>query len=201
MADLRRQLGQDSSNSSKPPSSDGLKKKPRIPGSLRGRSGKTSGGQTGHEGGTLRQVADPDRAVRHEACACGHCGSSLDPKSATGIEKRQVFDLAERPLMVTEHQASIYRCETLPRRDQGGVSRWRGLGRPIWRAHQGGGGLSQYPATHPRGSDRASAERSLRRAADLSGQHRRLGRKEGARAAAGLRVHRRARGRGEGSPS
>ena len=32
-------------------------------------------------------------------------------KSATGIEKRQVFDLAERPLMVTEHQASIYRCE------------------------------------------------------------------------------------------
>ena len=111
MADLRRQLGQDSSNSSKPPSSDGLKKKPRLPGSLRGRSGKTSGGQTGHEGGTLLQVADPDRAVRHEACACGHCGSPLDPKSATGIEKRQVFDLAERPLMVTEHQASIYRCE------------------------------------------------------------------------------------------
>src|SRR5271166_653114 len=111
VADLRRQLGQDSSNSSKPPSSDGLKKKPRIPGSLRGRSGKASGGQTGHEGGTLLQVADPDRAVRHEACACGHCGSSLDPRWATGIEKRQVFDLAERPLMVTEHQASIYRCE------------------------------------------------------------------------------------------
>jgi transposase len=36
VADLRRQLGQDSSNSSKPPSSDGLKKKPRIAGSLRG---------------------------------------------------------------------------------------------------------------------------------------------------------------------
>jgi transposase len=111
VADLRRQLGQDSSNSSKPPSSDGLKKKPRVPGSLRGRSGKASGGQTGHEGGTLRQVADPDRVVRHEACACGHCGSPLDPKSATGIEKRQVFDLPERPLLVTEHQASIYRCE------------------------------------------------------------------------------------------
>src|SRR5271169_4852153 len=111
VADLRRQLGQDSSNSSKPPSSDGLKKKPRIPGSLRGRSGKASGGQTGHEGGTLRQVADPDRVVRHAACACGHCGWPLDPKSAKGLEKRQVFDLAERPLMVTEHQASIYRCE------------------------------------------------------------------------------------------
>jgi transposase len=111
VADLLRQLGQDSSTSSKPPSSDGLKKKPRLPGSLRGRSGKASGGQTGHAGGTLRQVADPDCVVRHEACACGHCGWPLDPKSARGIEKRQVFDLVERPLMVTEHQASIYRCE------------------------------------------------------------------------------------------
>ena len=110
VAELRRRLGLDSSNSSKPPSSDGLSKKPRIAGSLRGRSGKPSGGQKGHEGGTLRQVADPDAVIRHEACACGHCGSSLEAKSATGIEKRQVFDLPERPLVVTEHQATIYRC-------------------------------------------------------------------------------------------
>src|SRR5580692_4458920 len=110
VAELRRRLGLDSSNSSKPPSSDGLKKKPRIAGSLRGRSGKPSGGQKGHQGGTLRQVTDPDAVVRHEACACGYCGSSLDAKSATGIEKRQVFDIPERPLVVTEHQATIYRC-------------------------------------------------------------------------------------------
>ncbi len=110
VADLRRQLGQDSSNSSKPPASDGLKKKPRIAGSLRGGSGKTSGGQTGHKGGTLRQVADPDHVVRHEACVCGHCHSPLEWTSAIGSEKRQVFDIAERPLLVTEHQATIYRC-------------------------------------------------------------------------------------------
>jgi transposase len=110
VADLRRQLGRDSSNSSKPPSSDGLKKKPRIVGSLRGRSGKASGGQKGHRGGTLRQVADPDHVVRSEASSCCHCGSPLDPKSATGVEKRQVFDLPERPLVVTEHQAAIHRC-------------------------------------------------------------------------------------------
>jgi transposase len=110
VGDLRRRLGLDSSNSSKPPSSDGLGKKPRIAGSLRGRSGKPSGGQKGHQGGTLRQVADPDDVVRHKACACGHCGSSLDAKAAIGIEKRQVFDIPERPLLVTEHQATIYRC-------------------------------------------------------------------------------------------
>jgi transposase len=111
VVELRRQLGQDSSNSSKPPSSDGLRKKSRNAGSLRGVSGKASGGQKGHKGGTLRQVADPDRVVRHAACACGHCGASLDPKSATGVEKRQAFDLHERPLVIREHQASIYRCE------------------------------------------------------------------------------------------
>ncbi|MGO9772156.1 MAG: IS66 family transposase [Roseiarcus sp.] len=110
VADLRRQLGRDSSNSSQPPSSDGLRKKPRIGGSLRGRSGKTSGGQTGHKGGTLRQVADPDHVVGRVACACGHCGSPLEAGSAIGVEKRQVFDLPERPLRVTEHQAAIYRC-------------------------------------------------------------------------------------------
>jgi len=87
-----------------------LKKKPRIAGSLRGRSGKASGGQKGHKGGTLRQVSDPDHVVGHEASACRHCGSSFAAKSAVGVEKRQVFDLPERPLVVTEHQASIYCC-------------------------------------------------------------------------------------------
>ena len=59
----------------------------------------------------LRQVAKPDFVVRHTACVCGHCRSPLDPNSAMSVEKRQVFDLPERLLQITEHQASIHRCE------------------------------------------------------------------------------------------
>jgi transposase len=111
LAELRRRLGLNSTNSSKPPSSDGLKKKQRLARSLRGRSGKKSGGQEGHKGDTLRPVAKPDFVVSHEACACQHCQTPFGPQAAIGLEKRQVFDLPERLLLVTEHQATVYRCE------------------------------------------------------------------------------------------
>ena len=110
VTELRRRLDLDSSTSSKPPSSDGLKKKPRVPGSLRGRSGKPSGGQAGHKGDTLKQVEAPDRIERHTAEVCRHCFAGLGASMQTGMEKRQVFDLAERLIEITEHQASVYCC-------------------------------------------------------------------------------------------
>ena len=115
-AELRRRLGLDSSNSSKPPSSDGLKKKPRVLKSLRTRSGKRSGGQKGHRGGTLRQVAEPDAIVEHAAEVCAHCRALLPADSKVAEEKRQVFDLPEKPLIVTEHRAAVHDCPACGRR-------------------------------------------------------------------------------------
>jgi transposase len=54
IAELERRLGLNSSNSGKPPSSDGLKKPARVR-SLREKSNRTPGGQKGHKGETLRQ--------------------------------------------------------------------------------------------------------------------------------------------------
>ena len=110
VAELKRRLAQDSSTSSKPPSSDGLAKTPRIAGSLREASSKPSGGQKGHKGDTLRQMSEPDRIVRHEASHCQHYLKPLEPGRAQDFEARQVFDLVERPLAVTEHRASLQRC-------------------------------------------------------------------------------------------
>lgn len=108
---LRRQLGKDSSNSGKPPSSDGLKKPPRVPGSLRGQSGKQGGGQAGHKGDTLRQVAEPDRTQVHDVSCCAHCRAGLTARMVCGVVRRQVFDLPEPRLEVTEHRALSYTCQ------------------------------------------------------------------------------------------
>jgi transposase len=116
IAELRRRLGLDSSNSSKPPSSDGLKKEPRVLRSLRTRTGKPSGGQKGHRGDTLRQVAEPDVVVEHTAERCAHCQARLLADSKIGEEKRQVFDLPATPLIVTEHRAAIHGCRACGRR-------------------------------------------------------------------------------------
>jgi transposase len=110
VAALERRLGLDSSNSGKPPSSDGLMKPARVS-SLREPSGKTSGGQKGHPGETLCQVEAPDAVVDHYPEACARCGAVLMAAMATRHSARQVFDLPEpAPLIVTEHRAHVCSC-------------------------------------------------------------------------------------------
>jgi transposase len=110
LADLERRLGLNSGNSGKPPSSDGLKKPPRV-GSLRESSGRKTGGQKGHPGATLCRVETPDATIDHYPEACAACGEPLTAAMATGHVARQVFDLPDpRPLIVTEHRAHGCRC-------------------------------------------------------------------------------------------
>jgi transposase len=110
--ELERQLGLDSTNSSKPPSSDGLKKKPKPPRttSSREKGKRTSGGQTGHKGHTLEQVEDPDTTIRHEVTCCEKCQKDLSKVKARRIIKRQVFDIPEPTMEVTEHQVEEKVC-------------------------------------------------------------------------------------------
>src|SRR5215213_268884 len=110
LAELERRLGLNSRNSGKPPSSDGLKKPPRVS-SLREPSGKTTGGQTGHLGKTLRRTETPDATINHYPAICAACGEPLTAAMAIDHVARQVFDLPQpRPLIVTEHRAHGCRC-------------------------------------------------------------------------------------------
>jgi hypothetical protein len=63
--ELRSRLGQNSRNSSKPPSSDGYSKPSSKDRSLRRRSGRKPGGQQGHRGHHLERRQDPDVTLLH----------------------------------------------------------------------------------------------------------------------------------------
>jgi transposase len=111
IAELERRLGLDSKNSSKPPSSDGLSKKTRRTTSLRSQGKRKTGGQKGHQGQTLEQVINPNKIVNHSApCCCIECGCNLSIEPVSSVVKRQVFDIREPKIEVTEHQVEVKQC-------------------------------------------------------------------------------------------
>jgi transposase len=109
VAELKRQLGQNSQNSSRPPSADSPFDKP-APKSLRRSSGRKPGGQPGHRGSTLAMVEKPDETLRHEPGPCGGCGADLAGTPLVGVQRRQVFDLPPMTVRVIEHQLVARRC-------------------------------------------------------------------------------------------
>lgn len=110
IAELEKRLNKNSSNSSKPPSSDGLNKTPRTT-SLREKGKNNSGGQKGHKGETLKQIESPDTVKKHVLITCPDCCGSLHKSPLMGIVKRQVFDIPPPKIEVTEHQAEVKYCE------------------------------------------------------------------------------------------
>jgi transposase len=106
---LEARLGKNSSNSSKPPSSDDPFTKPK-PHSLRGKSGRRPGKQPGQPGGRLKPRPDPDQRRVHVPEMCGGCGADLADAEVIGERRRQVFDLPPIHLEVVEHCAQVRRC-------------------------------------------------------------------------------------------
>ena len=79
---LQDQRAKDSHNSGKPPSSDGLKKGRRK--SLRKSGQRPRGGQRGHKGRTLLQVAEPEHVVVHGLAGCPQCQTELTDVAVEG---------------------------------------------------------------------------------------------------------------------
>lgn len=107
IAELRRRLKLDSSNSSKPPSSDGLRKP--SPKSLREKTDKKFGGQEGHRGDTLKQVDNPDEIIEYHVDVCSSCGRSLANVAVEEETERQEIDI-ELTKKIRSHRAFIKRC-------------------------------------------------------------------------------------------
>ena len=111
IAELERRLNLNSNNSSKPPSSDGFKKKNKKDRSLRDKGKNKTGGQKGHTGSTLKQTNEPDKTIVHELDFCPDCGENLKTVPVHSISKRQVFDLVIPKIKVTEHQVETKCCD------------------------------------------------------------------------------------------
>jgi transposase len=130
--ELEDRLNKDSHNSSKPPSSDGLGRKPRVPKSLRQKSGRRSGGQPGHPGTTLCLSEEPEHLALHAPDLCSCCGASLEQvpaHTAGGFERRQVYDLPLLSLEVTEHRALCKTCPACHRSNHGAFP--TGVSQPV----------------------------------------------------------------------
>ena len=106
--ELEDRLSKNSSNSSKPPSTD--QKPKRSPKSLRKKSGKKPGGQPGHKGETLLISKIPDEIITYKVEHCINCFKNLSKLPVDKLKKCQVYDLPVLSLIVTEHQVEQKTC-------------------------------------------------------------------------------------------
>jgi transposase len=105
---LENNQKKDSTNSSKPPSSDIGKAQHTQ--SLRTKSGKKPGGQFGHSGATLTFSTTLNVTKTYSIKHCECCNKNISLITVSGYERRQVFDIPPIEMLVTEHQGEIKNC-------------------------------------------------------------------------------------------
>lgn len=119
IAELERRLGLNSSNSSKPPASDGLQKK-KV--STREPSDKAFGGQMYHEGDTLRQAKVPDETIIYspnpDSNRCAGCNASLEDVPVTRIVRRDEYEIIIKS-KVTAHTVEVKVCPCCQHQNEG----------------------------------------------------------------------------------
>jgi transposase len=119
IADLERQLAlrkQNSTNSSKPPSSDGLAGEPR-PRGRRKKSRRKAGGQPGHRG-AHRPLAPAERVDEIQSVLpeqCRHCGHALPTQigqvqTMGAVQRHQVTELPPIQARIIEYQCHRVIC-------------------------------------------------------------------------------------------
>jgi transposase len=110
VAALRERLGQNSSNSSRPPSSDPPQASRR---SRREPSGKKQGAQRGHQGAgrSLKLAAEVDHVINLRPLRCRSCGRSLKGDDPTPA-RHQVTEIPLAHVEVTEYRRHTLGCET-----------------------------------------------------------------------------------------
>lgn len=113
MQELKAQLALTSQTSNQPPSQD----KPWVK-SERQRSNHSSGGQRGHAGKTLKMSEHPDEIRMLSVIGQCGCGQSWDAVAVSTLLARQVHDLPEIQLHVTEYQAEVKICPHCHHREQ-----------------------------------------------------------------------------------
>ena len=118
VADLAARIRQNSKNSSKPPSADGLAKP--EPKSLRKKGARKPGRPKAQPGATMRLTDHPDDVIPHRPDRCRGCGHRLGQDAVqTGMERRQVIDLPEEvQAKVAEHRMLELECPCCGERTQ-----------------------------------------------------------------------------------
>ena len=101
-------ISKNSSNSSKPPSSD--ISNPKRNQSLREKSGKLTGGQPGHQGTTLLMSDTPDEIIELSPNYCNKCGCNLENEESHFEAKRQEFDIPPIQVIVKEYRRNSKKC-------------------------------------------------------------------------------------------